>query len=284
MTNQSDSTPAPRTSIPDLEIEILPALPKGDEWSGDASDITLPEKLEFEPVLLRGGRGQITAMKQRVFIRVLAETGRVSLAAKATGNTKAAFYYLRNQPEGQSFAKAWARALDFGVGRVIDLLVDHAINGTPEYVYHNGHLVGERRRFDHRLMMWLVAHHNPRKYAVSGGLMHAVYGGAAGAARMKRLKREWKKEWKQEWQEKRAKWHKPVDVEAVKEDIIRKCEVMAKREEHITLASYLDDPAKMAAWELLNGPKDWDLLRKRRDADAARARATQPQRIPPASG
>jgi len=133
-------------------------------------------------------------------------------------------------------------------------------------------------------MMWLVAHHNPRKYAVSGGLMHAVYGGAAGAARMKRLKREWKKEWKQEWQEKRAKWHKPVDVEAVKEDIIRKCEVMAKREEHITLASYLDDPAKMAAWELLNGPKDWDLLRKRRDADAARARATQPQRIPPASG
>ncbi len=284
MTNQFDSTPAPRTSTPDLEIEILPALPKGDEWSGDASDITLPEKLEFEPVLLRGGRGQITAMKQRVFIRVLAETGRVSLAAKATGNTLAAFYYLRNQPQGESFAKAWARALDFGVGRVIDLLVDHAINGTPEYVYHNGHLVGERRRFDHRLMMWLVAHHNPRKYAVSGGLMHAVYGGAAGAARMKRLKREWKKEWKQEWQEKRAKWHKPVDVEAVKEDIIRKCEVMAKREEHITLASYLDDPAKMAAWELLNGPKDWDLLRKRRDADAARARATQPQRIPPASG
>ena len=286
MTNQFDSTPAPRTSTPDLEIEILPALPKGDEWSGDASDITLPEKLEFEPVLLRGGRGQITAMKQRVFIRVLAETGRVSLAAKATGNTLAAFYYLRNQPQGESFAKAWARALDFGVGRVIDLLVDHAINGTPEYVYHNGHLVGERRRFDHRLMMWLVAHHNPRKYAVSGGLMHAVYGGAAGAARMKRLKREWKKEWKQEWQEKRAKWHKPVDVEAAKADIIRKCEVMAKREEHITLASYLDDPAKMAAWELLNGPKDWDLLRKRRDEDAARARAraTQPQCIPPASG
>lgn len=280
----SKTTPAPSTSTPDLEIEILPALPKGEEWSGDAADITLPEKLEFEPVLLRGGRGQITAMKQRVFIRVLAETGRASLAAKATGNTLAAFYYLRNQPQGESFAKAWARALDFGVGRVIDLLVDHAINGTPEYVYHNGHLVGERRRFDHRLMMWLVAHHNPRKYAVSGGLMHAVYGGAAGAARMKRLKREWKKEWKQEWQEKRAKWHKPVDVEAVKEDIIRKCEAMAKREEHITLASYLDDPAKMAAWELLNGPKDWDLLRKRRDEDAARASLRQPQRIPPASG
>lgn len=279
MKNQSDSPPAPRTSSPDLDIEILPALPKGEEWSGDAADITLPDKLEFEPVLLRGGRGQITAMKQRVFIRVLAETGRVSLAAKATGNTLAAFYYLRNRPEGGSFAKAWGRALDFGVGRVIDLLVDHAINGTPEYVYHNGHLVGERRRFDHRLMMWLVAHHNPRKYAVSGGLMHAVYGGAAGAARMKRLKREWKKEWKQEWQEKRAKWHKPVDVEAVKAEIIRKCEVMAEREEHITLGPYLDDPAKMAAWELLHGPKDWDQLRKRRDAAVAQQAAQEAERL-----
>jgi|GEM_PF-5229619 len=59
MTNQSKATPAPRTSTPDLEIEILPALPKGDEWSGDAADITLPEKLEFEPVLLRGGRGRL---------------------------------------------------------------------------------------------------------------------------------------------------------------------------------------------------------------------------------
>lgn len=259
MTNQSKTTPAPRTSTPDLEIEILPALPKGDEWSGDASDITLPEKLEFEPVLLRGGRGQITAMKQRVFIRVLAETGRVSLAAKATGNTLAAFYYLRNQPQGESFAKAWARALDFGVGRVIDLLVDHAINGTPEYVYHNGHLVGERRRFDHRLMMWLVAHHNPRKYAVSGGLMHAVYGGAAGAARMKRLKREWKKEWKQEWQEKRAKWHKPVDVEAAKADIIRKCEAMDRPR----MVAIAQDPEKRRAWELINGPQDWSKFEQR---------------------
>jgi len=259
MTNQSDSTPAPRTSTPDLEIEILPALPKGEEWSGDAADITLPEKLEFEPVLLRGGRGQITAMKQRVFIRVLAETGRVSLAAKATGNTLAAFYYLRNQPQGESFAKAWARALDFGVGRVIDLLVDHAINGTPEYVYHNGHLVGERRRFDHRLMMWLVAHHNPRKYAVSGGLMHAVYGGAAGAARMKRLKREWKKEWKQEWQEKRAKWHKPVDVEAAKADIIRKCEAMDRPR----MVAIAQDPEKRRAWELINGPQDWSKFEQR---------------------
>jgi hypothetical protein len=259
MTNQSETTPVPNTTTPDLDIEILPALPKGDEWSGDAGDITLPERLEFEPVLLRGARGQITAMKQRVFIRVLAETGRVALAAKAAGNTPAAFYYLRNQPQGQSFGKAWARALDFGVGRVIDVLIDHAINGTPEYVYHNGHLVGERRRFDHRLMMWLVAHHNPRKYAVSGGLMHAVYGGAAGAARLKRLK--------QERQEKRGKWQKPVDVEAVKAEIIRKCEVMAKQNLHITLGEYLDDPAKMAAYDLLHGPQDWDRARAMRDIE-----------------
>ncbi|MVZ96472.1 hypothetical protein EUU23_01985 [Sphingorhabdus sp. IMCC26285] len=252
MTNQS-TTPAavsvPSTLAADSDIEILPALPAGKEWLGVPEDITLPKQLEFEPVLLRGGRGQVTAMKQRAFIRVLAETGRVSLAAKATGNTLAAFYYLRNQPQGKSFARAWARALDFGVGRVLDILVDHAMNGTPEYIYQNGELVGERRRFDHRLMMWLVAHNQPEKYAVSGGLMHAVNEGAAGAARMKRLK----KEWELEYQAKRSKWHKPVDVEAVKAEIIRKAELM-QRPEMIQIAN---DPKKRAAWELLNGPRDW---------------------------
>lgn len=104
MTNQSNSVSAPSTSTPDPDIEILPALPKGDEWSGDAGDITLPERLEFEPVELRGARGQITAMKQRVFIRVLAETGRVALAAKAAGNTPAAFLLSAQPAEG---AKLW---------------------------------------------------------------------------------------------------------------------------------------------------------------------------------
>ena len=249
MTNQSDSVPTPSTSTPDLDIEILPALPKGDEWSGDAGDITLPERLEFEPVLLRGARGKVSALKQRVFIRVLAETGRIALAAKAAGNTPAAFYYLRNHPQGKGFGKAWARALDFGVGRVLDILIDHAVNGTPEYVYNHGELVGERRRFDHRLMMWLVAHHNPRKYG--------VHSDAAGAARLKRLK--------QERQDKRSKWRKPVDVDAVKAEIIRKCEVMAKQNLHITLGEYLDDPAKMAAYDLLHGPQDWDHARAMRD-------------------
>lgn len=244
----------------ELDIEILPALPTGDEWSGDAVDITLPETLEFDPVELRGARGKVTALKQRVFIRVLAETGRVALAAKAAGNTPAAFYYLRNQPQGKSFSTAWERALDFGVGRVLDLLVDHAVNGTPEYIYQQGELIGERRRFDHRLMMWLVAHHLPEKYAVAGGLMHAVYEGAAGAARMKRLKQEWQLEWQME----QDKWHKPVDVEVVKEEIIRKCAVMDAKNQHLKLRPYLDDPAKMAAYELLHGPQDWDHAREMR--------------------
>ena len=249
MTNQS-STPAA-----DPDIEILPALPAGEEWQGTPEDITLPERLEFEPVVLRGGRNSVTPMKQRVFIRVLAETGRVALAAKAAGNVLGSFYYLRNQPQGKSFAMAWGRALDFGVGRVLDILVDHAVNGTPEYIYQNGELVGEKRGFDHRLMMWLVAHHKPEKYAVAGGLMHAVYSGAAGAARMKRLKREWR----HEYQEQRSKWNKPQDPKEIKEEIIRKIANL-NRPKMIEIAN---DPEKRAAWELLNGPKDWSEYERR---------------------
>lgn len=255
MTNQSSTPAAPSTSTPDPEIEILPALPDGEEWQGVPEDITLPKQLEFEPVVLRGGRNGVTAMKQRVFIRVLAETGRVSLAAKATGNVLGSFYYLRNQPQGKSFARAWARALDFGVGRVLDILVDHAVNGTPEYIYQNGELVGEKRSFDHRLMMWLVAHNQPEKYAVAGGLMHAVHSGAAGAARMKLLKREWT----HEYQEKLAKWNRPQDPEEIKEEIIRKVNAM-NRPRMIAIAN---DPEKRAAWELINGPQDWSEFERR---------------------
>ena len=141
-------------------------------------------------------------MKQRVFIRVLAETGRICLAAKATGNTPGSFYYLRNHAAGESFGAAWDRARDFGTGRVLDILLDHAINGVPEYIYKDGVLVAERRRFNHHLMMWLVAHNSPEKFGVHGGLMHSGSGGAAGAARMKRLKAEWHTEWEAEYKAK----------------------------------------------------------------------------------
>lgn len=229
-------------------IEILPPLPDAEDWTCSPEDITLPPALEFEPVMLRGGRNMVTPMKQRVFIRVLAETGRICLAAKAAGNTPGSFYYLRNHAAGESFGAAWDRARDFGTGRVLDILLDHAINGVPEYIYKDGVLVAERRRFNHHLMMWLVAHNSPEKFGVHGGLMHGRSDGLGNAARMKQLRAQWEAELN-------AK-HTATEADTYA-SIMKKLKVLGIRTKLEEAARYVGDPAKRAAWEVLHGPQDW---------------------------
>lgn len=257
----------------DKSIEILPPLADAEEWTCTPDDITLPPELEFDTVERRPGRNAVTPMKQRVFIRVLAETGRVELAARAAGNGSGSFYYLRNQERGKSFAAAWLRALDVGTGRVLDVLLDHAVNGVPEYIYKDGVLVAERRRFNHHLMMWLVAHNMPEKYGVHGGLMHSGSGGAVGAARMKRLKAEWHAEWKAEW---KANHPLKATEEETNAAILKRLKVLGIRLELEEASKFVDDPEKRAAWEVLHGPQDWNLIaryrvdreeRMRRDTD-----------------
>lgn len=253
MTTHASSSPARRSDGDDASVEILPPLADGDDWTCTPDDITLPPELEFDTVERIGGRNAVTPMKQRVFIRVLAETGRVCLAAKAAGNVPGSFYFLRNHARGKSFAEAWDRARDFGTGRVLDVLLDHAINGTPEYIYKGGELVAERRRFNHPMMMWLVAHNYPEKFGVAGGLMHGAQsgpgGGAAAAARMKRIKAEWRAEWEAE----RRSAARSVDVEAVKAEIVRKARLLDRPR----MVEVARNPEKRAAYELLNGEVDW---------------------------
>lgn len=239
------SSPASRSAGEDNALEILPSLADGEEWTCTPADIALPPELEFDAVKRIGGRNAVTPMKQRVFIRVLAETGRVSLAAKAAGNVPGSFYFLRNQAKGKSFGEAWDRARDFGTGRVLDVLLDHAVNGTPEYIYKDGELIAERRRFNHHMMMWLVAHNMPERFGVHGGLMNSSAGGGAAAARMKRLKAEWRKEWEAE--------RRPKPLDDVRASILQKLDAI----ERPRMQVYAQDPEKRAAYELLNGPVDW---------------------------
>ena len=264
-TPSSPSSAARRRKAESKAIEILPPLPDADDWTCSPDDITLPPALEFEPVTLRGGANSVTPMKQRVFIRVLAETGRICLAARAAGNTPGSFYYLRNHAAGDSFGAAWDRARDFGTGRVLDILLDHAINGTPEYIYKDGVLVAERRRFNHHLMMWLVAHNSPEKFGVHGGLMHSGSGGAAGAARMKRLKAEWQAEWEAEYKAKNPAKATRAETDAA---ILKRLKVLRINFQYEEASKFVGDVEAQAAWELLYGPQDWAVVatyRKERD-------------------
>lgn len=143
--------PAP-TSVP---VDILP-----DEVSVPAT--TGPAAVDFAPEPSRKTCGW-SADRQRFFIETLAETGSVHLSAKAAGLSARSAYALRVR--STAFSAAWDAAQQLAVGRLSALAFDRAIHGRIEQVYHQGELVGEKRVPSERLLMWLLARLDPRRFA-----------------------------------------------------------------------------------------------------------------------
>lgn len=184
--------------------QILPPLP--DDGAAGASQSgamtgELPPELEFTPVPRHSKRWDgINPLKQRHFIAQLAASGSVTMAAKCIGISSSALYQLRRGPGAESFAAAWEVAVDIGARRVLDVLIEHAIHGTPETLSKGGEMILERRRYNHRAMMWIVAHRFPEKFGGETGLMNMS--GMSGA--MKKLKDKWRAEWEEEQQAEQA--------------------------------------------------------------------------------
>ncbi len=187
--------------------------------------------LQFEPVPRKNvmTRGW-TVKKQRGFIAALRESGSVLLATQAVGMGYEGVYKLRHAPGAQDFGRAWDEAVGIGARRVRDVFIDHNIHGIPERVVIGKDVVVERRRFNHRSMIWVLQHHLPELYPGGSTTHRRGWGGA------------------------RAAWEKPEPpIEEVREDILRRIEAMERQEMRAIAA----DPAKRAAWELLHGPRDW---------------------------
>ena len=177
----------------------LPALSLAPHTSSidDTADLddTLPPDLDFTPVPRHSKQERgLNARKQRRFIIALSACGSVTMAARSVGHSGSPFYQLRKAAGAESFAAAWDRAVDQGARRVLDTLMDHAIHGTPEQIIQNGDTVLERRRYNHRAMMWIVAHHFPDTFGGVGGL--GSHGGLSVA--MEKLKEKWHAEWEAE--------------------------------------------------------------------------------------
>lgn len=126
----------------------------------DSPPATLPD---FTPVHRQTVSHGWTVAKQRDFIAGLAETGSVRLATEACGMSHCGVYKLRHAKDGGSFARAWDIAVGMGAARIRDVLFDHAIHGVPETVVHGGERI-ERRKFNHRTMIWALQHHMPDEY------------------------------------------------------------------------------------------------------------------------
>jgi hypothetical protein len=134
-----------RREIPDALSEPAPTVP-------------------FTPVPTRRRVDGWTAERQREFIAALAETGCVSEACAEVGLTPRSAYSLRQHPKGEAFRAAWDHAQALATVRLTALAWERAVHGTADRLYRNGELVAERRAPNDRLLMWLLAHHNPGMY------------------------------------------------------------------------------------------------------------------------
>jgi hypothetical protein len=184
------------------------------------------EPLDFTPVPRdpRGARSDgWTPERQREFIEMLAATGSVRAACRGVGLQFSGIYRLRHRTGAESFRAAWDAAVERGTSQVRDMLVDHSINGVPETVWWAGKKVGERRKFNHNTMRWIVER------------------GERGRG-------------KAESDEERDR------IEALADKWIADLRAAVTRAKRDRLARIEGDPAKRAAYELLNGPVDWEAV------------------------
>ncbi len=135
-----------------------------------------------------------TPERQRGFIEALADLGSVRAAAHAVNMTPEGAYLLRRHPEADSFRKAWEAALALGVQRLEDVAMERALHGVDVPVYHFGAVVGTRRVYNDRLLMFLLRNRAPKRFAADS-LQNL---GAARKSELARLKREWRREWEEE--------------------------------------------------------------------------------------
>ena len=102
----------------------------------------------------------------RRFIEVLADTGQVSLAAKAVGMSRESAYRLRRSPHGAAFARAWDAARHHAGAFLEDVAFERAIEGVEHNVYNEyGEVICTKRVVNDRLLMFLLRHLKPERYA-----------------------------------------------------------------------------------------------------------------------
>jgi len=115
---------------------------------------------DFLPVPRRHERHDgWTPDRQRAFIEALADTGSVSRAAAMVNMASVGAYQLRRHPDAASFRAAWAAALDFGLTRMKDVAFERALDGALVPVITGGRLIGYRRVYNDRLLMFCLRHY-----------------------------------------------------------------------------------------------------------------------------
>ena len=164
----ADEAGGPALSLVPLEsrelawpTDLLPAPAPPEDGA------TPPQATPFDGVALDDSRNRLagwSATRQRLFLATLAETGSVHLASNDARLTARSAYRLRTR--SPAFAAAWDTALQLAVGRLSAIVFDRAIHGRIEQIYRDDDLIAERRVPSDKLLTWLLARLDPKRFAL----------------------------------------------------------------------------------------------------------------------
>jgi hypothetical protein len=169
----ADEVGGPRLSLVPLpqQNEAWPTDLLAPAPDPDCSPAETPEPpveaTPFDGIPLDSSRKRLAgwcAERQKLFLTVLAETGQVHLAAAAARLSVRSAQALRVR--SPAFNAGWRMAEQLGAGRLAPIAFDRAINGRIEQVYQGGELVGERQVPSDKLLMWLLARLDPKRFAL----------------------------------------------------------------------------------------------------------------------
>ncbi|THD35118.1 MAG: hypothetical protein E7773_11710 [Sphingomonas sp.] len=120
------------------------------------------DPIAFDPVPTASTRHDgWTPTRQRAFIDALGKCGLVAAAAREVGMTPKSAYRLRARGDAASFAAAWDVAVDQGSALAADTAIERAMQGEVVPVFYRGLQVGERRRYDNRLLIAALRNWRP---------------------------------------------------------------------------------------------------------------------------
>ena len=122
-------------------------------------------------------KNTIAARKRRVFLKVLAQTASVSVAAKACGyqDTSTLQAYRR---DNEDFGDLWNEALEAAANVLEHEAIRRAVDGVLEPTFYKGVVVGHTRKYSDSNLQFMLRGMKPDTYRENarGGNMNVNFG------------------------------------------------------------------------------------------------------------
>lgn len=116
-----------------------------------------------------------TEARQRRFLDHLAAHGSVAAAARVAGMSRQSAYWLRRQPCGVAFARAWDAAVADVDRWIVDMAMDRMLDGEEEVFEREGAPAMVRRRpCDVRLLLFHLKRLERREVAAAAAAAEAA--------------------------------------------------------------------------------------------------------------